>query len=208
MTINGNGTVTSSPGSINCSTGTTGTCSDTFDQPTEVTLTATPDTNYQLNGWGGADELDCVIAANTCTLTMTEDRDVSANFGLIPRLLSLTVTGSAGTVTDGTEGSTDCDVGNVGTCTELYPHGTSVTLTATPDTNHEFDAWSGTNATDCAGGLTNPVCVLTMDGAKSLTATFSTIQWNVNVTVVGNGTVTDGAEGSYQLHGSRRTDLL
>ncbi len=48
-----------------------------------------------------------------------------------------------------------------------YPHGTTVELTAIPDSGKTFVAWSG-----AAASTTNPISV-TMNAAKSITATFS-----------------------------------
>jgi uncharacterized repeat protein (TIGR01451 family) len=51
-------------------------------------------------------------------------------------------------------------------CVEMYLTGTTVTLTASADSNSTFDSWGG----DCAGSQ----CSLTMDGDKTITATFAT----------------------------------
>ncbi|CAM1354386.1 gliding motility-associated C-terminal domain-containing protein [Tenacibaculum insulae] len=50
-----------------------------------------------------------------------------------------------------------------------YADGTSVELTATPDTGYQFDGWSGD-----ASGTTNPLNI-TMDADKTITAIFSLI---------------------------------
>ncbi|GEM_PF-1676346 len=74
-----------------------------------------------------------------------------------------------------------------------YYEGTVVQLTATADTGWEFTGWSGDmTATD------NPLQV-TMDGDKSITATFTELPpVTLTVDVVGNGSVTlDPAGGSY-----------
>jgi uncharacterized delta-60 repeat protein len=52
-------------------------------------------------------------------------------------------------------------------CTETYAQDTEVTLIATPDSGSRFDGWSGNGCT----GMGN--CVVTMDGAKAVTATFT-----------------------------------
>ena len=52
-------------------------------------------------------------------------------------------------------------------CSASITTGTAVTLTATPDSGSSFSGWSGA----CSG---NGTCQLTMDTAKSVTATFST----------------------------------
>ena len=171
-----------------------GDCTDTYDQPTAVTLTATPDPNHQFLNWTGPDAAACAggVTNPVCTVAMTEQRNITANFAWN---VNVTVVGN-GTVTDGAEGDITCTSAAEVTCSDFYAPGTVVTLTAAPDTNWEFDGWSGADAVDCAGGLTNPVCALTMTEDMDLTATFSTIEWDVSVNVVGNGTVMDGAEGS------------
>ena len=52
-----------------------------------------------------------------------------------------------------------------GVCTANYVHGTVVTLTATDNTDSEFNGWRG----DCVG---NGVCRVTMGAAKAVTASF------------------------------------
>jgi hypothetical protein len=53
-------------------------------------------------------------------------------------------------------------------CTESYAAGTVVTLTAAPGPSSTFEGWSGGS---CSG--TSLVCQLTMDTARSATATFA-----------------------------------
>ncbi|WP_162054270.1 InlB B-repeat-containing protein [Pontibacter pamirensis] len=70
---------------------------------------------------------------------------------------------------------------------DSYAAGTSVTLTATPAAGYEFAGWLGG-----ATGLENPL-TLTMDGDKSITATFNQVQqtyYTLTVGMEGNGTVT------------------
>lgn len=52
-------------------------------------------------------------------------------------------------------------------CTESYPDGSTVTLIATPSEGSFFEGWSG----DCTGEDTS--CTVTVDGAKSVIATFN-----------------------------------
>jgi hypothetical protein len=76
-------------------------------------------------------------------------------------------------------------------CTENYPVGTEVTLTATAGANSVFTGWSG----DCSG--TSSTCMLTMDAAKTATATFDLVQRSLTVTKSGTGmgTVTSSPAG-------------
>ena len=84
-----------------------------------------------------------------------------------PREFPLTVTRSglgAGTVTS-SPGGIDCG----STCSASYADGTAVTLTAAPESGSAFTGWSG----NCTG--TSPTCALSMNAAKSTSASFSTI---------------------------------
>ena len=66
-----------------------------------------------------------------------------------------------------------------------YNHGTSVTLTATPNTGYIFSSWSGD-----AIGSANPLTV-TMDGNKNITANFT------QTSIVGPGIVNLGTAGNF-----------
>ena len=56
-----------------------------------------------------------------------------------------------------------------GDCNERYADGTNVTLTATPNVGSFFLGWGG----DCSFANPSPICVLTIDGPKSVTAQFT-----------------------------------
>jgi uncharacterized repeat protein (TIGR02543 family) len=86
----------------------------------------------------------------------------------------LTVTnGGNGLVTSSPPGI-NCGVD----CTESYDAGTVVTLTATPDLGYSFDGWTG----DCSGV---GACVVTMNAAMTVGATFTIQQFTV--TYAANG---------------------
>jgi hypothetical protein len=68
----GSGTVTSTPGAIDCEPD----CQATFDRGTTVTLTPTPAEYSIFTGWSGA-----CAGTDPCVLTMDGDKDVTATFG-------------------------------------------------------------------------------------------------------------------------------
>jgi fibronectin type 3 domain-containing protein len=74
VTVAGNGTVASAPAGLSCGT----TCSAEFATGTVVTLTATPDAGWMVEGWSGCDP------TTSCTVTMTGPAAVTARFGLAP----------------------------------------------------------------------------------------------------------------------------
>jgi hypothetical protein len=91
-----------------------------------------------------------------------------------PVTLAVEKSGSgSGTVTGN---GIDCGV----TCSTPLDTGTSVALTATPDTGSIFSGWSG----PCAG---TGNCIFDLAGASTVTATF-TRQWQLSVSVGGSGT--------------------
>lgn len=169
----GTGTITSNPTGISCGTA----CSAAFALGSTVTLTATAATGSQFVRWSGA---PCDGSTSpTCAVTMATygDQSVTAVFqGLTTLTVAKSGTGT-GTVT-----STPAGIACGADCTEQVLGGTAVTLSATPDANNRFDGWSGA----CTG--TNATCTVTMDGAKTATAIFtSTIPYDLNVTLSGNG---------------------
>ena len=112
----------------------------------------------------------------TYTFTnVTANHTISASFTTNTYNLTVTKGGTgSGTVTSSPSGI------NCGSdCSEAYNAGTPVTLTASPDTSSAFAGWSGA----CTGTGTCPV---TMDAAKSVTATFNK-QTNITVTSPNGG---------------------
>jgi uncharacterized repeat protein (TIGR02543 family) len=72
VAVSGSGSVSSSPAGINACRSS---CSATFDSGASVTLTASPDANATLTGWGGA-----CSGAGACTVTMSGNKSVTASF--------------------------------------------------------------------------------------------------------------------------------
>ena len=81
--------------------------------------------------------------------------------------------------------SNDGGINNCGaSCSASYDSGTPVTLTATPASGSRFTGWSGC---DTVSGTT---CTVTMNAARSVTASFAPQTFTLSVTIQGNGTVT------------------
>jgi hypothetical protein len=150
----GSGTITGT--GISCGSD----CSESYNDGTSVTLTATAGTGSTFSSWTGCDS----TSSNTCTVTMTANKSVSAAFALSKRTLKVAKPGKgAGSVT-----ATGISCGS--DCTEDYNDGTSVTLTATPEPGSIFAGWSGGG---CSG---TGVCEVTVqDELIDITATFNLI---------------------------------
>ncbi|MBC7250951.1 MAG: hypothetical protein H5T62_11770, partial [Anaerolineae bacterium] len=122
----------------------------TYDAGTVVKLTAVAAPGWQFDHWSG----DLTGSANPATVTMNENKTVTAHFTQIEPHYTLTVNVvGSGSVTLDPPGGT-------------YVEGTEVTLKAKPASGWEFSGWSG----DLSGDA-NPASI-TMDSDKTVTATF------------------------------------
>jgi hypothetical protein len=80
-----------------------------------------------------------------------------------------------------------------------YAPGTVVTLTATPATGWSLVQWSG----DLTGS-TNPASI-SLDSSKTITATFAQSQYNLDITVVGQGAVARAPDQPSYTYGQQVT---
>ena len=139
----------------------------TYNYGTVVDLTATPNSGYTFASWTG----DATGSANTTSVTMNSNKNVTANFNAIVLTYTLNVTAVNGTVL------------KVPSKT-AYNNGEIAVLTATPAIGYTFTGWSG----DATGSL-NPLSV-TMNSNKNITANFTAVAntYTLNVAAV-NGSV-------------------
>jgi List-Bact-rpt repeat protein len=153
--------------------------SDNFSSTTsvpnfsDVTLTATPSEGYTFESWTGCNS----TSGNECTINRYIDRVVTATF-LPPYKLSVSVTGN-GTVVSG-----NLDCGSI--CSQLYPQGTQVQLTALPGPGSTLSGWSGCDT------INGDLCTVTMSGPRNVTATFATVQVTLLSLTLQPASVTSG----------------
>ena len=130
-----------------------------YDQGTPVTVTATANSGYQFTNWSGA-----CSGTGSCTVTMSSDKTVTANFALVQYTLTSVVSPSgAGAITPASGSKFD--------------HGTQLTVTATANTGYQFTGWTGGG---CSGTGT---CSLTMTGDTTVTASFALVQYTLTPAV-------------------------
>jgi PKD repeat protein len=149
----GSGEVSSSPAGISCGY----SCEASFTAGTAVTLTATPDASSIFTGWSG----DC-SGTDSCQVAIDQARSVTATFALKAFDLTVSKQGAGSGQVSSSPAGISCGY----SCQASFTAGTAVTLTATPDASSIFTGWSG----DCSGTDT---CQVTMDQARSVTATFA-----------------------------------
>ena len=158
----GDGTVSSRPGGIDCGR----ECSATFPQDSEVTLTHAAGEGSVFAGWSGG---GCT-GGGDCTVPLGESRDVRARFDLAPEqdfTLTTSVSGSGSvSATSGFDSAgRDCSGG----CD--YPAGTVITLGAAPGEGVNTVEWSG-----CERSPRDPAtCTVVMDRDRAVSASFSSV---------------------------------
>jgi hypothetical protein len=153
----GSGSVSSSPGGIDCGSD----CSEPYSLNTSVTLTASPNPSSSFAGWSGG---GCT-GTDSCLVTMDASKSVTATFDAKP-VLTVSKTGDgagAGTVTSLASGI-NCGLD----CEETYDAGTEVTLMAFADPPTAFVQWGG----EACVGSVFPTCTFVMDASKTVTAEF------------------------------------
>jgi Tfp pilus tip-associated adhesin PilY1 len=142
-----------------------------------VTLTAVPGTGEEFTGWSGGLSVT-PTGSNSGTITISSDpaqNNVTANFNFIEYTLDVTSTG-------GTGGSTNRVNKNPDQAT--YHDGDVVTLTANPQAGETFASWSGDLAGNAGNGSPETI---TIDGNKSVTASFDFIEYTLDVSMLGTG---------------------
>ena len=126
---------------------------DTHNENANVSLTASPAEGYAFSGWTG----DASGSTNPLSVSMTSDKNITASFIRLQYSLGVNIIGS-GTVSqvlvESAEKNTD------------YDSGSTVRLTATPETGWLFYGWSGSTTE-----TTSEIDVV-MEGTKAFTATF------------------------------------
>ena len=178
----GTGTVTTPPNNeINCPS----TCAFDFPQGGSVTLHAVASGTDVFIGWSSADAGFTCPGTGDCSVTMDMARNVTATFQPT-QPLHITRAGTPGGTVTSTPAGIDCGA----VCDAVYQQGTGVLLHADGGTNAIFSGWSG-DAVSCPGSAD---CMVTMDQARSVTATFSPILHQLAITKTGGnggtGTVT------------------
>ncbi|MCX7944181.1 MAG: SBBP repeat-containing protein [Deltaproteobacteria bacterium] len=183
----GNGTVTSNPSGIDCGSD----CVEAYNYDTQITLTATHDSNSIFGGWGN----DCSsCGANaSCQITMIADKTCLATFNKLQLTLTVKKYGTG----NGNINVSGCQIswtGDTGSCT--VSNGTTITVSGVADTGSTFDGWSG--GTGSASGCTGiNDCTFNITQDSSITAVFILNKYTLSIVKsgLGSGVVTSNPEG-------------
>jgi hypothetical protein len=168
----------------------------TYNCGTDVPLVATAEEGYYFVEWSG--DVDTIANVNgyTTTITMMGEYSITANFELVPpeHFILTTSSTTGGSVTTPGEESAP------------YNEGTVVDLVAEAEDCYEFAEWSGDVDTiaDVYSASTN----ITMDAAKSVTANFALLSYDLTVDSTDGGAVTSPGEGTFPYDCGMEVDLV
>jgi len=143
---------------------------------TAVQLVAAPNPHWRVKSWTGTD--DDVSTANTNSVTMTAGKRVTVEFEAITHSLTTGVVNGHGTL-----------VPSSGSQNE----GTTVALTATPDSGYRVKAWTGTDDDT----LKTNANAVTMTADKSVLVEFEPIPHSLTTEVAGGHGTLVPASGSH-----------
>ena len=204
----GAGAVKSKPKGIACGN-TCSTAQASLYKETSVVLTAKAAAGANLEGWEGCDSSTNAGTEGTCTVKMTEARNVNAKFGgtvkaiVNPQTLTLSKVDNGFETGAGTVKGTGlaCEADCTTTASAYFGGEESppakkakapalVTLTALASPGSSFSGWSGCDTE------TEGKCVVSMSTAKSVEAEFTALPKNtLTLTKVGAGAVKSKPKG-------------
>ena len=154
-----------------------------YGEGATVTVKATPDAEYEFVSWSNGS------TDNPLVLTVSSNQTITATFQKKKYSLSVVAKGN---------GSVKEELVSVGRGD--YSSGSVVKLTAVPDTGYYFTGWSGD-----VTGTDNPIDI-TIGSEKNITATFEILVLDLEVTVNGEGQVSQAiVEGTGAENQNRST---
>jgi hypothetical protein len=157
LTVNpaNSGIINGLPNGLGC----TSSCSVPIPAGQQVTLSVLPVAGFQFAGWSGCP--GTTPQPTTCRFTMpAAGAKVTATFGVPAGLVTVAIGGSGTGTVNGP--GINCP----GDCTESFPIGTFVSLTATAGNLSTFVGWNGA----CSGPGS---CSFTVTGNTTVAATFT-----------------------------------
>lgn len=134
--------------------------SKAYTSGTEVSLTATPATNYKFVKWT-KDSEDLTETTNPITLTVTANTSIAATFKQMHSVTAVSESDAKGTVAV-TNPADD----------NLYDTGSTITVTATPKSGYEFEKWTKTENASWSS-TNNPLNIEDLSADWTLTASFT-----------------------------------
>jgi uncharacterized protein DUF1566/List-Bact-rpt repeat protein len=148
----------------------------TYDYGTTQAITANAGTGSSFTDWSG----DCAGTESPLDVLIDGDKTCTANYLLNKYTLLVQKSGTGWGVISSSPAGIFCDTDCTGASYD-YDHGILVTLQATPSSGSRFVGWSSPSCPDTGN------CVITMEQATSLTATFTRFPWPIYLPAIMGG---------------------
>jgi acetolactate synthase regulatory subunit len=163
--------------------GTISPTSGTYSEGTVVTLTATPETGYRVQGWSGTNNDSST--ANTNTVTMNSNRSVTVQFAQTAPVINL-FSATPSTISEGEFVTLSWNITGATSATINNGVGTVVTTSGTAQDAPTITTTYTLTASNPAGTVTRGVTVTVVQGGpiiESFSATPETINENGSATL-------------------------
>ncbi|MBS3790023.1 MAG: type IV pilin, partial [Candidatus Thermoplasmatota archaeon] len=163
----------------------------TYEDGDEVNISATPNDDWEFSHWTG----DYEGTEKTITITMDENKSITANFERVEYSLTIDFEG---------EGSVNVNDEEIEDgWTSDYEANTQIELEALPDDDWYFDKWTGDGLED----EKREEITITMDENKSITANFTEIKDHLlRISIKGEGS-TDPLEGTHTYEDGEEVNI-
>jgi outer membrane protein assembly factor BamB len=137
--------------------GSVNSASGSYPYDTNVSLVATPATGYAFSAWTQSGSGIPNTSSASTTIRIDSNQSVQATFSPLSHDLNLTA-GTGGSIANDPAGTS-------------HNFGSSVTISATPDSGYYFTGWTGSGVSDANASTTT----VTISGDQSVQASFALI---------------------------------
>lgn len=190
----GSGSLTSTSLGVTCSGGS---CSGSWNQTANATITANSGIGSHLAGWTGCDSVE----GNNCIVSIMSSKRVMATFERNKYSLTAQADGDGGGLVQSNTRRIVFNYPSANVASEIIPHGSSLMLVAASSLGSTV-SWSGCDSV--TGSAVLSTCSVLATAIKTARATFTLNQYSLTYTAGQNGSLSGTAFQTVK-HGSNGT---
>ena len=137
---------------------------NSYSHGSNVSISATPQTGYTFSGWEGSTSIDDIFA-NSTSITLTEDSNITASFKINSHIVSIYTIGAGSFTGSG-----------------IYNYGETITLTSEAADGSYFSGWSGEEIVDTNNSQFSQTLIQDLNITATFTEYPSQLNDDLNIT--------------------------